>query len=132
MYLIFPSVSEPPMYMGVSHICMWLNLVILSCHLTSHVNFIIRPAEKTFSPLPPHSPNDVSSLALAGELFLPPTPTPIPEGRLAWNMGTESSFPAWQLDPDVGADAPSQGGQTPRHWQGPQQLPIASKAVKRK
>lgn len=75
---------------------------------------------------------DISSSAHAGRLSLSPCPRAVPEGRLARSMGTESSFPARQLAPDMGADAHSQGGRVPRPWQGPPQLRIASKAVKRR
>lgn len=52
---------------------------------------------------------DISSSAHAGGLCLSPCPHAVPEGRLAGSTGTESSFPARQLAPDMGADAHSQG-----------------------
>lgn len=47
-------------------------------------------------------------------------------------MRTKSACPGCPLDAGVGADAQPQGGQRRRPWQGPQQLPITSKAVERK
>lgn len=45
--------------------------------------------------------NDISSSARLASSLWPPTPMPTPEVRLAQTMGTESSFPAQQLDPDM-------------------------------
>ena len=44
---------------------------------------------------------DISSSAGLASSLWPPTPMPTPEVQLAQTMGTESSFPAQQLDPDM-------------------------------